>query len=88
MTWRFEFDAGIEKDFRQLDVAVQIRILRYLKTKVLVADDPRVFGKPLRGDMSGVWRYRVGDYRILCRIKDDLLTLNVVAVGHRREVYD
>lgn len=50
-------------------------------------DDPRIYGKGLSGDHSGEWRYRVGDYRILCIIKDDVLVIEVFSIGHRSDVY-
>jgi mRNA interferase RelE/StbE len=49
--------------------------------------DPRYIGEPLAGPLKGIWRYRVGDYRILCRIRHGELIILVVEVGHRREVY-
>jgi mRNA interferase RelE/StbE len=54
---------------------------------VAKAADPRKFGKPLRAELAGLWRYRVADYRILCQIRDRELIVLVVAVGHRRDVY-
>lgn len=54
---------------------------------MLASQDPYQFGKPLKGDRSGIWRYRVGDYRILCQIENQALIVLVVAVGHRKNIY-
>jgi mRNA interferase RelE/StbE len=62
--------------------------LGYLEERIALAEDPRQFGKPLRGEKLGVWRYRVGDYRILCRIHEGALQVLVIAVGHRKNVYE
>jgi mRNA interferase RelE/StbE len=59
----------------------------YLRERIATDADPRRFGKPLIGDKAGLWRYRVGDFRLVCRIEDERLVVLVLAVGHRREVY-
>lgn len=88
MIWRIEFDADVEKDLRKLGHAAQKRILAYLKEKIISANDPRLFGKALSGDLAGLWRYRVGDYRILAKIEDNNFIVLVIHVGHRKNVYD
>ena len=60
----------------------------YLETRVLPSDDPRAFGKALRGQLRGLWSYRVDDYRIISRIQDNVMTILVLRVGHRHNVYD
>jgi mRNA interferase RelE/StbE len=60
-------------------------IVRFISDRVHGRDDPRLIGKSLRG--AGLWRYRVGDYRVLCRIDDGVLTVLVVELGHARDVY-
>ncbi|MGE0752117.1 MAG: type II toxin-antitoxin system RelE/ParE family toxin [Variibacter sp.] len=86
--WRVEFDARAARDLRKLDRTAQQLILRYLRARIATADDPRRFGRALTGDLKGLWRYRIGDYRIVAKIEDDRLIVLVVTVGHRREVYD
>jgi mRNA interferase RelE/StbE len=71
----------------RLDKAVQKQILRYLETRIAAAEHPQFFGKPLQGQLRKLWRYRVGDYRVLCDIQDHRLTVLVISVGHRRNVY-
>ena len=70
LAWKIEFDIDVEKDLKKLGHTAQKRIINYLKEKIKSAEDPRLFGKPLSGDLNGVWRYRVGDYRILATIED------------------
>ena len=74
------------KQLKKLDKSVSIRILSYLD-EVAKLKDPRERGKSLVGNLTGFWRYRIGDYRILCRISDEKLVIFVVEIGHRREVY-
>lgn len=85
--WRVEFDRDAARDLRKLGNPAQRTILRFLRERVATAEDPRRFGKPLLGDLKGLWRYRVGDHRIVARIEDERLIVLVVTVGHRREVY-
>lgn len=59
-----------------------------METRIAAADDPRLFGKPLRHVLAGLWRYGIQDYRILCQIQDERLVVLVVAVGHRSSVYE
>lgn len=81
------FSRQAEKQITKLDKPIQKRIVKYLD-EVSKLDSPRTRGKALVGDLIGLWRYRVGDYRILCKIKDSELVIFVVDVGHRKEVYD
>jgi len=86
--WRVEFDRDAAHELRKLGPDAQRRILRYLRERIATADDPRRFGRPLTSDLKGLWRYRVGDYRIVAAIEDNRLVVLMVTVGHRREVYD
>ncbi len=88
MTWKIEFDADVEKDLKKLGHTAQKRILAYLKEKIMPLKDPRSLGKPLSGELSGFWRYRLGDYRILAKIEDECFVILVIQVGHRKNVYD
>ena len=87
MAWTIEFDSDAAKELKRLDRPVQQRIVRFLRERIAPSDAPRTQGKALRGDRGEVWRYRVGDYRLLCRIEDDRIVVLVIHVGHRREVY-
>jgi mRNA interferase RelE/StbE len=77
----------VRKQLKKLDKSVARRIIGYL-AEVGTLDDPRSRGKGLVGDRAGVWRYRVGDYRVLCEIQDVELVILTVEVGHRNSVYD
>ena len=87
MTWKVEFDDRALKELRKLDPQVQRQILRFLRQRVATPDNPKRFGKPLSGDRLGLWRYRVGSYRLICRIEEDRVLFLVLAVDHRKDVY-
>lgn len=84
--WTVNFSAKAAKLFDKLDKQVQ-RQLGAEIDKILSLDDPRQLGKALTGDLSGLWRYRAGDYRIICEIQDNVLMILVVRVAHRKEIY-
>jgi mRNA interferase RelE/StbE len=86
--WRVEFDPGAARDLHKLGHEARRLILSYLRKRIATPDDPRRFGRPLTGDLAGLWRYRAADYRIVARIEDNRLIVLVITVEHRREVYD
>jgi mRNA interferase RelE/StbE len=88
LPWIIEFDEGVEKTLKKLGPQASRLILDYLRDRIAPAKDPRSSGKPLQGPLKGLWRYRVGDYRIISRIEDDKFVVLVVAVGHRKNVYE
>ena len=75
------------KQLKKLNKIANARIVDYMD-EIAVLKNPRERGKALVGNFAGFWRYRVGDYRILCRIQDDVLEILVVEIGHRKNVYD
>ena len=81
------FSDKAKKFFLKLDTPIQKQIQKFI-LKLEGMSDPRASGKMLVGNLLGFWRYRVGDYRLLCRIVDKGLVITVVEVGHRKEVYD
>ena len=87
MTWQIEFTSEAEKQLGKIDRQSSKRIINFLRERVATAEDPRSLGKALKGVLREFWRYRVGDYRIMCRIEDDRLLVLVVRVAHRRAVY-
>ncbi len=87
MSWRIELSAQAEKVLFSLDRAAINRIDRFIKERLATADNPRLLGKPLKGALGVFWRYRVGAYRLICSIEDEKVTLLVVRIGHRRDVY-
>lgn len=76
-----------ERQLRKLDRPIQKRILDWFEDRIEGCKNPRHFGEPLKGDRIGFWRYRVGDYRVLCEIQDDKVVVFVLTIGHRREIY-
>ena len=88
MAWKVEWDERAVHDAKKLEPQVRKRILTYLRERIATDKDPRRFGKPLLADKSGLWRYRVGDYRIVCRIETEKVVVLVLAVGHRSTVYE
>jgi len=87
MVWKIEFDPAAIKELEKLDKTVERRIVKFLRERVASLDDPRQIGGSLKGTKSGLWKYRVGDYRIICSLEHDRLVVLVLQVGHRREVY-
>lgn len=87
MTWSVEWDDRARRELRRLDPGAQRQILRYFRERISVDQNPRRFGKPLTGDKTGLWRYRIRDYRAVCRIEDDRVVVLVLRVAHRKEVY-
>ena len=73
---------------KKLDKTVQRQVLDYFADRIASAADPRRFGKPLKSTFSGLWRYRIGDYRAICRIEDEKFVILVIRVAHRSKVYD
>jgi mRNA interferase RelE/StbE len=87
LNWRVELEPRARKDLKALGSVERAAVLRYLRDRISGPEHPRRFGKMLVGDLSGLWRYRVGDTRIVVRIEDSVVTVFVVQVGNRREVY-
>lgn len=87
MTWAIKYSSTAESQLRKLDRQTAQRILDYMDERVAVLDNPRTLGKGLSGLLGGLWRYRVGDCRVICEIQDGALWVLVVKLGNRREVY-
>ncbi|MEM8964767.1 MAG: type II toxin-antitoxin system RelE/ParE family toxin [Acidobacteriota bacterium] len=87
MAWTVELAGKARKQLHSLDPNTQKRVLRFLRERISTDEDPRRVGHALRGELSDLWRYRVGDYRIICRIEDQRLVVLVLAFGHHSDVY-
>ena len=85
--WIVEINRAAEKQITKLDRPSQALIIRFLRERIANSADPRSLGKALHGDKSGLWRYRVSDYRLICDIQDARITVLVLEVGHRKDVY-
>ncbi|HJY23852.1 MAG TPA: type II toxin-antitoxin system RelE/ParE family toxin [Hanamia sp.] len=86
MAWTIEFDKKAQKEFAKLDKQEQKQIDKFL-LKLTKSNNPRQFGDALTGSMKLFWRYRVGDYRLICDIKDEVFIVMVLRVDHRKQVY-
>ena len=88
LAWTIEIDDEALKQLKKIDRQEAKRIRDYLRDRILPLDDPRQTGKALQGSRLGnLWRYRVGDYRLICDLQDHRLLVLVVEIGHRKEVY-
>jgi mRNA interferase RelE/StbE len=85
MSYRITYTPAAVKQLEKLDKAVARKIIQYMKAR---ADNPTKTGKALRLGLKGYWRHRVGDYRVISSIENDTLTVLVVRIGHRKEVYE
>jgi mRNA interferase RelE/StbE len=88
MAWKIEVSAGADRELTKLDPQHTRCILDFLEDRVAKLDNPRSIGKALQGSRLGeFWKYRVGDFRLICKIEDDHVVVLVLRVGHRKEIY-
>ncbi len=87
MAWRIDLAESAKKQLSKLDQPAAKQITTFLRERVAGAENPRSTGKALTGPLGGLWRYRTGDYRIVCDIQDNALRVLVIKIGNRREVY-
>ena len=87
MSYSVETTARFDKEFRKLDRYTQKMVRSWIEKNLVSCDDPRVHGKGLSANLSGQWRYRIGDYRLICLIEDDRLVILALTIGHRSEIY-
>jgi mRNA interferase RelE/StbE len=87
LAWTVSFEPRALGELKKLDRSAQGRIVRFLQERIAGDHDPRGFGKPLTGDKVGLWRYRLGSYRVVCRIDDERGMVLVLRVAHRKDVY-
>jgi mRNA interferase RelE/StbE len=87
LAWKIQFDPRALKELEKLDGSAQQRILKFLNQQISPAKDPRAKGKALAGEFAGLWRYRVGEYRLICDIRDKLLIILILRVAHRKDIY-
>jgi len=86
LAWTIEYAESARKQLRKLAKSDARRIVDFMDERV-ATNDPRRLGKALKGPLGDLWRYRVGDFRIICEIQDGVLTVLVLQIGNRREVY-
>ena len=87
MIWQVKFSETAKRQLNKLQKQIQKDILKYLKKRIETDEDPQRYGGLLRRSLSGLWKYRVGDYRLICEIQQEAIVVLVLAVGHRRKIY-
>lgn len=88
MSYSVETTPRFDKEFKKLDRYTQRMIKGWIEKNLIGIENPRQYGKGLTANRSGQWRYRIGDYRLICQIDDGMLIILALSVGHRREVYE
>ena len=88
MNYSVETTARFDKKFKKLDKYTQRMLKAWIDKKLVNCDNPRQHGKGLTANRSGLWRYRIGDYRLIAEIEDDRVVILILTFGHRRNVYD
>jgi len=87
LAWTVSFEPRALSELKKLDRSAHRRIVRFLEERIAGDPDPRDSGKPLTGDKVGLWRYRIGECRIVCRIDDEHMAVLVLRIAHRKDVY-
>lgn len=88
MRYSIETTSEFDKEFKKLDRYTQRMIKAWIDKNLVDCENPRVHGKGLTANRAGQWRYRIGDYRLICEIQDNRLVILALSVGHRSTVYD
>jgi mRNA interferase RelE/StbE len=87
MKYQIEYTRTAVKQLKKMDKRIVSFIIAYIEHRLEGCENPRAYGKSLQGNLNDKWRYRIGDYRILAKIKDSRLIIVVVEVGHRKDIY-
>ena len=88
MAWKIELSAQADRELGKLDPQQSKRTLKFLRDRLASLDNPRSIGQALHGSELGeFWKYRAGDYRLICKIEDQQMLILVLRAGHRREIY-
>lgn len=87
MIYKVEFTSRALKELKKLDKHTATLILGWVRKNLENCENPRLHGKALTANRSDEWRYRVGDYRLLAKIDDGKITILILNVGHRRDIY-
>ncbi|MGJ8640558.1 MAG: type II toxin-antitoxin system RelE family toxin [Opitutaceae bacterium] len=87
MSWDYSISSKAIKQLKKLDKQAAKQIFDFLDERISGAEDPRQWGKQLKGELNNVWRYRSGDYRILCQLQGEVFIVLVLEVSHRKDIY-
>ncbi len=88
MKYKVVFTEKAKKQLKKLDKHISALIIGWIEKNIENSTNPRLYGKGLVGNKAGQWRYRIGDYRIICEIQDDKIIVLILEIGHRKEIYD
>ena len=88
MKYSVEYTRTAVKQLKKMDKKIVALILTFVEEKLVACENPRSIGKALRGNLNDIWRYRVGDYRIIAKIEDELVIITIVEIGHRKDMYE
>lgn len=88
MNYKVLFSEEAKKQLKKLDKHISILIITWIRKNLQDCENPRQFGKPLVANRTGQWRYRIGDYRLICEIQDKEITILILEVGHRKNIYE
>ena len=87
MKYKILFDKNADKQLKKIDITQQRIIVNWIIKNLEDTNDPRIFGKSLKGNLKDYWRYRIGDYRVIAEINDDEVKILIIEIGHRKDVY-
>ena len=86
--WIIKYSPDFKKEWKKLDPPFQKRIIDFFSERLNTKEDPKLFAKPLFGNMKTFWRYRIGDYRLVCEFKEKEKVIYLLRIAHRRHVYE
>lgn len=86
MTWKVAYKKSVQKDLKKISKDIQYIIRRAIEEKLMT--EPLKFGLPLRRNLKGLMKLRVGDYRIIYSVDEKIVTIHVIKIGHRKEIYE
>ena len=87
MVWQVRLDKDAEKQLRRLDPQDQRRLVKFLRERIASSASPRLLGEALEGALRTLWKYRVGDFRLICDLQDEKFVVLVIKIGNRKDVY-
>jgi len=86
--WSIKFSPEFEKEWDKTDPSVQRKVLHFFTERLKTTDHPKFFAKPLSGNLRNFWRFRIGDYRVICNFQEPEKVIYLLRIAHRSEIYD
>jgi mRNA interferase RelE/StbE len=87
LVWQVRLDKDAEKQLRRLDPQDQRRLIKFLRERIASSASPRLLGEALKGPLRTLWKYRIGDFRLICDLQDEKFVVLVIKIGNRKDVY-